>query len=290
MTSSSAPLTVEEWRRFEERFGIRVRRDTAAARSAGSPRSPASSGGSARSAGRTPITACRRRRRRAGCCAGEIGAVELGGLRDNDYRYLADDGSITVDSHGRIKTGDLGFLDGEGYLHLTGRAKDLIIRGGVNISPVEIDAMLMQRPEVIEAATMGVPDRSMARRLSPMSCCGRARPRRRRNVAPLRGRAAGVQGAEADRAERRTAENRARQARPQGAGGAMEPHSPLDHCCLASKHTPFAPAEAAAASSWPRARSPLSRDEAGDLHPRTTLRRSRPHLAAMRRASRIIAT
>ena len=50
-----------------------------------------------------------------------------------------------------MKTGDLGFLDDEGYLHLTGRAKDLIIRGGVNISPVEIDAVLMQRPEVVEA-------------------------------------------------------------------------------------------------------------------------------------------
>jgi acyl-CoA synthetase (AMP-forming)/AMP-acid ligase II len=58
-----------------------------------------------------------------------------------------------------MKTGDLGFLDDEGYLHLTGRAKDLIIRGGVNISPLEIDAVLMQRQEVIEACTVGVPDK-----------------------------------------------------------------------------------------------------------------------------------
>jgi acyl-CoA synthetase (AMP-forming)/AMP-acid ligase II len=58
-----------------------------------------------------------------------------------------------------MKSGDLGFLDDEGYLHLTGRAKDLIIRGGVNISPVEIDGVLMQRPEVVEACTVGVPDR-----------------------------------------------------------------------------------------------------------------------------------
>jgi acyl-CoA synthetase (AMP-forming)/AMP-acid ligase II len=58
-----------------------------------------------------------------------------------------------------MKSGDLGFLDDEGYLHLTGRAKDLIIRGGVNISPVEIDGVLMQRPEVAEACTVGVPDR-----------------------------------------------------------------------------------------------------------------------------------
>jgi acyl-CoA synthetase (AMP-forming)/AMP-acid ligase II len=52
----------------------------------------------------------------------------------------------------------LGFLDEEGYLHVTGRAKELIIRGGVNISPAEIDAVLMQRPEVVDAATVGVPD------------------------------------------------------------------------------------------------------------------------------------
>ena len=58
-----------------------------------------------------------------------------------------------------MKTGDLGFLDDEGYLHLTGRARDLIIRGGVNISPVEIDAVLMRHPAVAEAATVGVPDK-----------------------------------------------------------------------------------------------------------------------------------
>ncbi len=90
---------------------------------------------------------------------GDTGEIELGGLDGNVYRTLADDGSTRIDSRGRIKTGDLGFLDGEGYLHLTGRAKDLIIRGGVNISPVEIDAVLMRRPEVIEACTVGVPDK-----------------------------------------------------------------------------------------------------------------------------------
>jgi acyl-CoA synthetase (AMP-forming)/AMP-acid ligase II len=85
--------------------------------------------------------------------------VEVGGLPGNSYRTLADDGSLRVDERDRIRTGDLGFLDDDGYLHLTGRAKDIIIRGGVNISPVEIDAVLMQRPEVAEAATVGVPDK-----------------------------------------------------------------------------------------------------------------------------------
>src|SRR5260370_8645120 len=91
--------------------------------------------------------------------SGEIGSVELGGFEDNDYRYLADDGTITISSRGRTKTGDQGFLDAEGFLHLTGREKEVIIRGGVNISPLEIENVLMQRPEIIEAATVGVPDR-----------------------------------------------------------------------------------------------------------------------------------
>ena len=61
-------------------------------------------------------------------------------------------------NRGRIDTGDLGFLDDDGCLHVTGREKELIIRGGVNISPVEIDSVLMQGPELIEVATVGVPD------------------------------------------------------------------------------------------------------------------------------------
>ena len=53
-----------------------------------------------------------------------------------------------------------GLLDADGYLHITGREKDLIIRGGINISPLEIDSILLQRPEIIEVATVGVPDRT----------------------------------------------------------------------------------------------------------------------------------
>ena len=88
----------------------------------------------------------------------ETGHVELGAWDDNEYRYLGDDGSVRVSSRGRMRTGDIGYLDAAGHLFLTGREKELIIRGGVNISPVEIDGVLMQRAEVSEAATIGVPD------------------------------------------------------------------------------------------------------------------------------------
>ena len=84
--------------------------------------------------------------------------VEIGGFAGHAYRYLAEDGSVQINSRGRIRTGDLGLLDADGFLSLVGREKELIIRGGVNISPLEIDSLLMQRPELIEVATVGVPD------------------------------------------------------------------------------------------------------------------------------------
>ena len=58
----------------------------------------------------------------------------------------------------RIRSGDIGTIDADCYLHVTGRAKDLIIRGGVNIAPMEIDGVLHDHPAVAEACTLGIPD------------------------------------------------------------------------------------------------------------------------------------
>src|SRR5262249_12110797 len=65
---------------------------------------------------------------------------------------------IRVHARGRIRTGDIGSLDRDGFLTLAGREKELIIRGGAKISPLEIDACLMQCDGVIEAGKVGVPD------------------------------------------------------------------------------------------------------------------------------------
>jgi len=59
---------------------------------------------------------------------------------------------------GWFNTGDIGYLDADGYLFLSDRAKDMVIRGGENIYPLEIENVLMDMPQVLEAVCFGVPD------------------------------------------------------------------------------------------------------------------------------------
>lgn len=88
---------------------------------------------------------------------GVEGEIEIGGAQ-NATAYLNPDGTIEAVRGKRLKTGDLGALDDDGYLRVTGRAKELIIRGGVNIAPLEIDNIVMQHDDVMEVCTIGAPD------------------------------------------------------------------------------------------------------------------------------------
>ncbi|OHB91987.1 MAG: hypothetical protein A3E75_01580 [Planctomycetes bacterium RIFCSPHIGHO2_12_FULL_51_37] len=65
----------------------------------------------------------------------------------------------TITSDGWLKTGDIGRLDDEGFLKITGRKKDIIIISGENVSPVEIEDVLSHHPKVFEVAVVGVPDK-----------------------------------------------------------------------------------------------------------------------------------
>ena len=63
-----------------------------------------------------------------------------------------------IDSEGWMHTGDLAVMDVDGYVNITGRIKDLIIRGGENISPREIEEFLYSHPDIIDVQVVGVPD------------------------------------------------------------------------------------------------------------------------------------
>jgi len=63
-----------------------------------------------------------------------------------------------LEADGWFHTGDLGYMDADGYVFVTGRIKELIIKGGENIAPKEIDEVLYRHPAVMEAAAVGIPD------------------------------------------------------------------------------------------------------------------------------------
>jgi HIP---CoA ligase len=63
-----------------------------------------------------------------------------------------------IDADGWLHTGDVGRLDQEGYLTVTGRIKEVFQTGGFNVYPVEVEQLLASHPMIIEAAVIGVPD------------------------------------------------------------------------------------------------------------------------------------
>jgi acyl-coenzyme A synthetase/AMP-(fatty) acid ligase len=92
------------------------------------------------------------------CMPGEVGEMIVKG-KAMGLCYSKEDGTIEKFPEEGFPTGDLGYMDEDGYIYITGRKKDLIIRGGINISPMEITSRIMEHPAIFEAATVGVPDR-----------------------------------------------------------------------------------------------------------------------------------
>jgi fatty-acyl-CoA synthase/long-chain acyl-CoA synthetase len=77
------------------------------------------------------------------------------------YLHDPDATSRAVDDDGFVHTGDLGTMDARGYLTVTGRLKELIIRGGENIAPAEIESVVAEHESIAETAVVGIPDKRL---------------------------------------------------------------------------------------------------------------------------------
>jgi acyl-CoA synthetase (AMP-forming)/AMP-acid ligase II len=161
--SASAPLSPEHLRAFEDRFGIGVIETMGLTETV----APSFS---------NPLAAAQRKLgsvgRASGCEARVIDAAlqpapdgvtgEIAIRGPNVMRGYYKNPQATAEAFtpdGWLRTGDLGHRDGDGFFFVTGRIKELIIKGGENIAPREIDEVLLQHPAVRDAAAVGIPDR-----------------------------------------------------------------------------------------------------------------------------------
>lgn len=90
---------------------------------------------------------------------GQVGEIVIRGPRVmSGYWKDPEKTALALSPDGWLHTGDMGWRDEEGYFYLSGRGDDMIIRGGENISPEEVEQVLQSHPKVEEAAVIGVPD------------------------------------------------------------------------------------------------------------------------------------
>jgi acyl-CoA synthetase (AMP-forming)/AMP-acid ligase II len=103
--------------------------------------------------------------------AGKTGEILVKG--DNvmkGYFKQPEETSKTIVNNGWLRTGDLGYLDNDGYVFVSGRIKELIIKGGENIAPREIDEALLAHPSILEAAAFAVPCDDYGERVEACVC------------------------------------------------------------------------------------------------------------------------
>jgi long-chain acyl-CoA synthetase len=159
--SGGAALPVDVLYRFEERFGCQVLEGyglsetspVASFNRLDRERKPGSIG--------TPVTGVEMRvvdKRGRPVATGEVGEIAIRGHNlMKGYWRKPDETAEVLGADGWFRTGDIGRVDEDGYYFIVDRKKDLVIRGGFNIYPREIEEVLYEHPAVAEAAVVGVP-------------------------------------------------------------------------------------------------------------------------------------
>jgi long-chain acyl-CoA synthetase len=162
--SGAAPLPTETIREWDERVGVQIVEVYGMTEM--SPVSHANPWGGRCKAGSVgvplPDTDCRivdvdTGEREMG--VGETGEILLKGPQLMSGYYKRPDETARSIRNGWFHTGDIGYMDDEGYLYIVDRKKDMIIAGGFNIFPREIDEVLYEHPKIQEACAVGLPDK-----------------------------------------------------------------------------------------------------------------------------------
>ncbi|MFT4518275.1 MAG: long-chain acyl-CoA synthetase [Halioglobus sp.] len=101
---------------------------------------------------------------------GEAGEICVRGCTNIREYWNRPDANAEEFRDGWLRTGDIGYLDSDGFLYLADRAKDMIIRGGENIYPVEIENVLIEHEAVREVAAIGIPDERLGEEVAVVVC------------------------------------------------------------------------------------------------------------------------
>jgi long-chain acyl-CoA synthetase len=117
---------------------------------------------------------------------GEVGAIYISAFSGRGFEYHnAPEKTRAAWRDGFFTVGDMGWVDEDGYLFLADRRTDLILSGGVNVYPAEIETALLEEPDVVDAAVFGLPDERMGQKVHAVV---ELRPGAARDEADLRGR------------------------------------------------------------------------------------------------------
>ena len=186
--SGGAAMPVEVMRSFEQAFGCAILEgyglsETSPVASFNHPdreRKPGSIG--------TPVDGVEMKLvgRTARSSQGEVGEIAIRGHNVMKGYWRRPDATAEAIQDGWFHTGDLARVDEDGYFFIVDRKKDMVIRGGYNVYPREIEEVLYEHPAVREAAVIGVPHPELGEEvaaavvLAPGAACGRARDRRLR--------------------------------------------------------------------------------------------------------------
>ena len=177
--SASAPLSPEIHRRFEERFGIPIIETMGltetGAQILSNPMPPATRkiGSPGIAVGNEIIIGDDSQAEVGRGVTGEI--LVRGANVMQGYLNQPEETAKTITADGWLRTGDLGHMDEDGFVFVTGRIKELIIKGGENIAPREVDEVLLEHDDILEAAAFAVPCDNYGQRVE---ACIRFKPHR----------------------------------------------------------------------------------------------------------------